>query len=353
MSPVKIRKIYITAILRSTCMCIVIFHPFFHNQWRVICRHELAPDIQFHWTDSDKKSARCITDLGLGGIIKNFARVTSIDLSRCSHVTDYGLSQIAKYCSRLMSLNLDGCYRVKNTGFLKVFEKCSALQSLDLSCCNIKDSAFAKISKCSHLSTIRLEGCVNLTNAALFYIAECPTLTSLNLDGCSQMTDDGMLRLSQGCTSLVDLNLFHLTEVTNTGIMAIARYCTGMLSLHLFENSHIDEIGLRAVANMCTQLQRLCQTFESPAARGGGHMEHLPRCALHVAKPIAWFPSLLVLCLSMQWSSTDPTSEGVGVESMICGCPLLQEWTLSHSNITDTDLLRIVKRCYPTPLLCP
>jgi hypothetical protein len=340
---------YFTAILRSTYVYIVIFHPFYHNQWRIICRHELDPDINFHWTDSDKKSARCISDLGLCGIIKNFTRVTSIDLSRCSNVTDYGLVQIAKYCSRLLSLNLDGCYRVKSTGLLKVFEKCSALQSLNLSCCNIKDSALAKISKCSHLSTMRLEGCVNLTNAALFYIAECPALTSLNLDGCGQMTDDGMLRLSQGCKSLVDLNLFHLTEVTNTGIMAIARCCTGLLSLHLFENSHIDEIGLRAVANMCTQLQRLCQTFASPGARGGRAEHLLPRGALHVPKPIAWFPSLLVLCLSMQWSSTDPASEGVGVESMICGCPLLQEWTLSHSNITDTDLLRIVKRCSPEP----
>jgi hypothetical protein len=329
-------------------MYIVICHPFYHNQWRIICRHELALDIHFHWTDSDQKSVRRITDLGLCGIINNFARVTSIDLSRCSYVTDYGLLQIAKYCSRLVSLNLDGCYRVKNMGLLKVFEKCSTLQSLDLSCCSIKDSVFTKISKCSHLSTMSLEGCVNLTNAALFYIAECPALTSLNLDGCGQMTDDGMLRLSQGCKSLVALNLCHLTEVTNTGIMAIARCCTGLLSLQLFENSQIDEIGLRTVANMCTQLQRLCQTFASPDARGG-HVEHLPRGALHVLKPIAWFPSLLVLCLSMEWSSTDPASEGVGVESMICGCPLLQEWTLSHSNITDTDLLRIVKRCSPEP----
>ena len=118
-----------------------------------------------------------------------------------------------------------------------------------VSCLNISNEAFRKISMCRELDTLFVKECATLTPDVYTYISMCSSIKKISIDifGKEDMFDVSPVFMC------VILNKW-TTKVTDFGLQALASACIGLRELHIPECKRITDLGVMAIADHCPRL---------------------------------------------------------------------------------------------------
>lgn len=116
------------------------------------------------------------------GVLKNFIKLQTLDITRCSQVGDEDLRIILQSVPTLISLNLEECRGISEGGFLEIADCNKGLSSLNISRTNITDESLIQIA------------------------VESPYLTSLSVARCDHVTEVGIFEVVENSLRLIELD---------------------------------------------------------------------------------------------------------------------------------------------------
>ena len=169
----------------------------------------------------------------LGGAVRGFAQLRSLDVSGCAAVTDDALHSLAEGCPRLTSLALTDCVRLSDRGICAIARN-RVLTALDASrCLMLTDTAVCACARACPLGSLTLAGAPpdaivrGVTHFAARALAEeCggSSLTHLDLGGSPQLDADAVLCALGGggrCPHLHRLRLSGCERLTGETLRSV------------------------------------------------------------------------------------------------------------------------------------
>eukprot|EP00729_Bicosta_minor_P015196 gene15196-24217_t len=254
------------------------------RRWREVCRLGL---VKFHvdlsWATVGKGwLGNPLLDETAVSVVKNFAVVTTLDLSWCGMVTDKGLAGVAANCSRLLSLSLKFCRSVTDEGLAAVAGAggCNKLLEIDLSGLYlITDKGIAAIlAGCPDLAALSLARLTSVTDATLKVVASGggATLQALTVADCEQVTDAGVAVLSDSMEVLAQLDLGGCVQVSDLSVKHLAAGLSELSSLSL-RNTRITDTAL---AHLAGAGAGKWTSFGGAAFRNFNHTDGIGHCAI-------------------------------------------------------------------------
>ncbi|GJQ94133.1 RNI-like superfamily protein [Tanacetum coccineum] len=233
-----------------------------------------------------------ISSCMLEKLLNRFRQLESLSVNLCIDVTDSGLRQLQNYGSKLHSLYLHDLFKVTNKGISYIASGCPLLSVISLSFCKITNRGLKNLSKsCKYLEEVNLFCCANITDNGIRSLNQnCRQLRTLNIGMCQKISGVGF----QGCLPTLACLKAHSCVLSSTGI-------TEMLSGGGLEYLNFANI--------------ICIGDNGLAAIGLGFAANLKILDFNKCRFV-----------------TDDV-----VLSIAKGCPLLQEWNLSHCNRIGTS----------------
>nr|GEZ74087.1 hypothetical protein [Tanacetum cinerariifolium] len=235
-----------------------------------------------------------ISSCMLEKLLNRFRQLELLSVNLCIDVKDSGLRQLQNYGSKLRSLYLHDLFKVTNKGISYIASGCPLLSVISLSFCKITNRGLKNLSKsCKYLKEVNLFCCANITDNGIRSLNQnCRKLRTLNIGMCQNISGVGF----QGCLPTLACLKAHSCVLSSTGI-------TEMLS-----GGGLEYLNL---ANI------ICIGYNGLAAIGLGFAANLKILDFNKCRFV-----------------TDDV-----VLSIAKGCPLLQEWNLSHCDRIGTSAL--------------
>ncbi|PWA68638.1 leucine-rich repeat domain, L domain-like protein [Artemisia annua] len=218
-----------------------------------------------------------------------------------------------------------------------IFEKLDTKldrESFGLTCHHFLDIQNSSL-KCLKIDSMGCPPLSGFTNKGIYYIASgCPLLSLISLSFC-KITDIGLKKLSKSCKYLKEVDLFACSKITDSGIQSLNQNCRQLRTLNIGMCDKITGAGFQGCSPKLACLKAYSCVLSSTGITemlSGGGLEYLNFGRITcigdngLAAIGAGFARNLKI---LDFNKCDFVTDDV-VLSISKGCPLLQEWNLSH-----------------------
>lgn len=143
--------------------------------------HALCPNLS-----SLSLAGNLSLDYNCWAILKEFSKLTKLDLSFCDQIGDSELSLILQACRGITVLHLNQCRNLSNQAFFELGKNAPNLLELDASRTHIGDSGLLDLlSHCESLRAVKVVRCSDLSEKGIKeYAFRSPSLNHLDITGC-------------------------------------------------------------------------------------------------------------------------------------------------------------------------
>lgn len=112
-----------------------------------------------------------------------------------------------------------------------------------------------------HLSSISLAGFTELSDSALTLLSDSgKNIQNLSLYCCFGITDNGILKVSSGCTNLISVTLYRC-NISDVGLEYLAKSCQALENMNLSYCMLISDSGIKALSKGCPKLHVLMISY--------------------------------------------------------------------------------------------
>lgn len=195
------------------------------------------------------------------GLEPLFRETVTLKFKDCLEINYSNLHTMADYCTKLTTLDLSGCSHVQGNALLYIIRWSEALQHLDVSGTLVGDETLAQICVlhlCTELVSFGCSGCEHVYDDGIIALAEnCTKLHTVDISN-TLISDLAVRAVAEYCPLLVDLNLDSCEELTDTSIHSIAQHCTQLQTLHISKGENFTDEPMLQLAQRCTDLRVLC-----------------------------------------------------------------------------------------------
>ncbi|KAK5081119.1 hypothetical protein LTR70_009356 [Exophiala xenobiotica] len=352
---------------------------------RYLEMHELMrlQAVSLHWQNVINKSDKLLRHLDLASynrkvtddlLIKTIipfagSRPRSIDVSNCFHLTDEGFSALVEHCGQnVTTWKMKSVWDVTANAILEMSNRAKGLVDIDLSNCRkVSDTLLARIIGwvvpqhplqmhmmgrqssmrnrpmlrtripdqqpngaaippagtvigCPNLSTITLSYCKHVTDRTMHHLAThaASRLQSLDLTRCTTITDTGFSYWGQTIVKFTRLRKLVLADCTYLSDQAIIHLTTAagqaLRHLDLSFCCALSDTSTEVIALGCPNLELLDMSFCGSAVSDaslrsvGNHLGCLRALAVRGCVRVT----------------------GMGVDSVVEGCKLLEKFDVSQ-----------------------
>jgi hypothetical protein len=208
----------------------------------------------------------------------------------------------------------------------------------------------AVAARCPLLEEINL-GLAAMKNVNLFLLASgCCKLSTLKLSSRAAVTNAGISAVAQN-GALTTVSLSSCNAVSDAALRVIAECCVGLKSLQLYYNPRLSDATLILLGQRCHQLRHIqlqCCSFTSTGLQslveGCPLLQELslfnwPQIGPAIQAAALNCPQLRLFDLRRSQVT------GSAVRDVAKRCPLLEEVTLGGRNIGDKTVVEFARRC--------
>ncbi|XP_071741155.1 F-box/LRR-repeat protein 12-like [Rutidosis leptorrhynchoides] len=221
----------------------------------------------------------------------------------------------------------------------KLLNRFRNLESLSLSMLfDASDKSVTPLQRYgSKLHSLSLPAFCHFTDIGFSSIASgCPLLSIFSLHNCSSFGDSGLEILSRSCKLLKEVSLGWCSRITDIGMLSLTQHCRQLRSLRITACHNIHGLGFKGCSPTLTCLDADECGFDSTGYNNifsGGGLEYL-NLSIPCRYPMRDAFAMIGLGLAANLKILDLALcsfvRDDDIKIISKGCPLLQEWNLSH-----------------------